>query len=182
MKKDVPPARRRRRNLPKRGDDDGEPPLLLGSREKLERGFCADLEQSLRTAFGTGADSHSCHICFLQNSPLRRVQNIDLRKAFGAFQDCESSREPELRSSLHPGSIRGVLAASPSKRAGSPEPARRGEGLAASLLWSWDGKTEALGPQNEVTGGAWGVLVFQATDIWILHIYVLHGCVPPKAQ
>ena len=67
-----------RTNLPKRGDDDGESPLLPGSRKKLERGFCANLEQSLGTAFETGSDSRGCHVHFLQSSPLRGVKNMDL--------------------------------------------------------------------------------------------------------
>lgn len=40
----------------------------------------------------------------------------------------------------------------------------------------------APGPRNGVTGGAWSVLVFQAADTWILHVYILYGCIPPKAQ
>lgn len=58
--------------------DDEEPPLLLGSREKLGRGFCAHLEQSLGTAFGTGSDSHGHCVHFLQSSPFTGVQNTDL--------------------------------------------------------------------------------------------------------
>lgn len=58
--------------------DDGEPPLLLSSRKKLEGGFCADLEQSLGTAFGTGSDSHGHCVRFLQSSPFTGVQNTDL--------------------------------------------------------------------------------------------------------
>lgn len=37
-----------------------------------------------------------------------------------------------------------------------------GEGLPTSILWHWDSKTEAVGSQNAVCGGAGSILVFPA--------------------